>query len=170
MVKSSGNLLTYLLGLASLVLLAVLFFRQLKTKMSLTKKSSINKDATDLYFLLIEKGFNYQQARYITAQAGFETAGFTSKIYKQNNNCFGMKLALVRQTTAIGEKYGHAVYKSVESGVEDFKIYYENFKYLPLYGSLKTYIEAIKKNGYFESGLTDYINGTARYLNEYFSQ
>lgn len=170
MAKNSGSSLIFLLGLASLVLLAVVYFRQLKTKMSPTKKSFINKDATDLYFLLIEKGFNYQQARYITAQAGFETANFTSNIYKNNHNAFGIKLALVRQTTALGEKYGHAVYKSVESCVEDFKIYYKNFKYLSLYSSLKAYIEAIKKNGYFESGLNEYINGTAKYLNLYFSQ
>jgi uncharacterized FlgJ-related protein len=170
MARNSGSSLIYLLGLASLVSLAAVYFRQLKTKMSPTKKNSINKNASDLYFLLIEKGFNYQQARYITAQAGFETAGFTSKIYKQNNNCFGMKLALVRQTTALGERYGHAYYESVASCVEDFKIYYKNFKYLSIYSSLKAYIEAIKKNGYFTSELTEYINGSARYLNEYFSQ
>lgn len=138
--------------------------------MSPTKTTIINKDASDLYFLLVEKGFNYQQARYITAQAGHETGDFKSKIYKQNHNCFGMKLALVRQTTAIGEKYGHAVYKSVESCVEDFKIYYKGFKYLTVYSSLKAYIEAIKKRGYFEADLTEYYNGCSNFLKLYFSQ
>jgi len=58
--------------------------------------------------LLKRQGFTEEMSKLITAQAGFETGNFTSVIFKENNNLFGMKLPKVRKTTAIGENRGHA--------------------------------------------------------------
>lgn len=130
--------------------------------------SITNKTAADVYFFLIEKGFNYQQARFITAQAGHETGNFTSRIFKENNNCFGMKLALVRKTTALKERYGHAVYSDLESCIEDFRLYYQSFKYLSVYSSLAEYVKALKKRGYFEADETKYLLGCVHFYKLYF--
>jgi len=107
---------------------------------------------------------------YITAQAGHETGDFKSRIFKENNNCFGMKLARVRKTTATGEKYGHATYTDLKSCIDDFYLYYNGFKYLKQYASLKEYIAAIKKRGYFEASEIEYLNGCNHFMKEYFEE
>lgn len=168
--RSSDNSAIYLPGFLLLVLLVALFLRRSKTKTPLTKMSIINKDAEALYFLLIEKGFNYQQARFIVAQSGHETGNFKSKIFKENNNYFGMKLALVRKTTAIGENLGHAKYIDLESCVEDFAIYYKVFKYLPVYPSIQAYVKALKEKGYFEADEAAYLLGCIHFYKLYWEQ
>ena len=65
--------------------------------------------------------------KLIYAQALLETGNLTSKIYKENNNAFGLKLAKVRKTTAVGENRGHAVYKTLYDCVVDYFLRQQNF-------------------------------------------
>ena len=53
-----------------------------------------------------------QHPYIVYAQAIIESGNFSSKIFKENNNLFGMKLAYQRPTTAIRAQYSHAVYKN----------------------------------------------------------
>jgi uncharacterized FlgJ-related protein len=131
--------------------------------------NSINEIYKDIYSWLIENGFSYRIAQYITAQSAFETGNFTSNIYLNNHKLFGMKLARVRNTTAIGEKFNHAVYENIIDSLKDFKIYFESFKYLQNYSSLTSYIQAIKKNSYFEADEESYFKGVNHYLKLYFN-
>jgi len=105
----------------------------------------------------------------VYAQALIETGGFTSTIYKQNNNLFGMKYvydcksckivkqAHHRQTTAVGSKYGHAKYNHWTHSVDDYLLWQKMFSdtwinkeknYLYLLGKYyaedKKYIEKIR--------------------------
>lgn len=64
----------------------------------------------------------------IFAQAWHETGGFTSAIFKENNNMFGLKLAKRRRTTATGENRGHAVYSNWYYCIQDYFLRQENFK------------------------------------------
>ena len=57
------------------------------------------------------------------AQAKWESTHFTSDIFKENNNLFGMKLPAQRKTTAIGKNRGHAKYETWQDSVEDYKIW-----------------------------------------------
>jgi uncharacterized FlgJ-related protein len=59
----------------------------------------------------------------VKAQMVLETANFKSKVFKFNNNAFGMKLARQRITTAIDDNLNHAVYKSVEESIIDRLLY-----------------------------------------------
>lgn len=164
-----GNLLLSWRGLVFLVLLVWLSLKQLKTMNPQTEKIFIkNKLASDVYFLLIENGFNFIQARFITAQAGHETGDFKSIIFKENNNCFGMKLALIRKTTAIGQNRGHAKYNSIEDSVKDFAIYYKSWKYLPVYNSIDAYVKALVKRGYFEASPEAYKEAMIFFYKLYF--
>lgn len=62
----------------------------------------------------------------VLAQSLLETGWFTSKMFNKNNNLFGMKLAKYRQTTAVGERYGHAKYDSWIESVWDYQIWQES--------------------------------------------
>lgn len=57
------------------------------------------------------------------AQARLETGNFTSRIFRENKNMFGMKLPRKRKTTAIGEHNNHAKYSSWLQSVADYKIW-----------------------------------------------
>jgi hypothetical protein len=56
----------------------------------------------------------------VLAQAKLESGDFKSKMFRQNFNMFGMKLARQRITTALGEKSGHAYYRDWIDCVHDY--------------------------------------------------
>lgn len=70
---------------------------------------------------IVKQGIKYPDIAL--AQAKIESGHFTSPIFKENNNLFGMKLPGQRQTTAIGKNRGHAKYKSWQDSVKDYKLW-----------------------------------------------
>lgn len=66
---------------------------------------------------------NVQNADIVYAQILIESGNFTSNIWKNNNNCSGMKLAKTRPTTAIGEEFGHAKYRNFRDGLLDIALW-----------------------------------------------
>lgn len=73
------------------------------------------------------KELNFDHPHVILAQAKLETGHFTSTIFKENNNLFGMKKAYTRPTTAIGVNRGHAVYRNWKDSVIDYALYQSYF-------------------------------------------
>ena len=59
----------------------------------------------------------------VMAQAIIESGNFKSKIFKENNNLFGMKMPEYRKTTAIGINRGHAVYRNWRESVIDYALW-----------------------------------------------
>jgi uncharacterized FlgJ-related protein len=57
------------------------------------------------------------------AQSKWESTHFTSKIFEEGNNLFGMKLARQRDTTAIGMHRNHAKYKNWQDSVKDYRLW-----------------------------------------------
>lgn len=82
-----------------------------------------------------EKKIKHPQIVY--AQALLETGEFTSVIFKENNNLFGMKYVqdfgtkYTRPTTAVGSKYGHAIYEHWKKSVDDYQLWQQMFKRTP---------------------------------------
>ena len=86
----------------------------------------------------------------VLAQAVLESGNFASKVAKQNNNLFGMRMPKVRETTAIGQRYGYARYYSWKDSVKDYKLWQEALlkKYPNMTrGQYKTYINRIYSTG-----------------------
>lgn len=90
---------------------------------------------------LLESGVRHPDI--IFAQARIETGNFTSVIFKENKNLFGMKLAKQRETTAIDENRGHAVYENWKKSVDDLKIWQE--KYASKFKSKKAYLDYLSE-------------------------
>ena len=78
--------------------------------------------------LITEIGYmNFRFPEIVYAQATLESGNFTSPIFKENNNMFGMKLPRIRVTTAIGENRGHATFENWMSSLHDYGMYYNAY-------------------------------------------
>jgi len=86
----------------------------------------------------------------VLAQTILESGNFSSKVAKQNNNLFGMRMPKVRETTAIGQRYGYARYYNWKESVKDYKLWQEALlkKYPNMTrGQYKSYINRIYSTG-----------------------
>lgn len=117
---------------------------------------------------IVEKELNFQNLKdymheikihfpdIVFKQARIESGNFKSRICKENNNLFGMRLAKKRETTAVGENKKYAVYDNWQQSVDDYKLWQEYHKinentkredYLKLIGKIyaqdSTYVNKI---------------------------
>lgn len=86
---------------------------------------------------------NFKHKDIVYAQAVLETGNFTSTIFQENNNLFGMKEARIRITTNQGTRRGHAYYNSWYDSVLDYAMYQS--RYLGKL-SRRQYFEYLQKN------------------------
>ena len=93
------------------------------------------------------KSKNINKPHIVLAQAKLETKHFTSPIFKENHNLFGMKEAKRRPTTNLGIKRGHAYYDNWESSVEDYG-YYQAYQGLAKIESDEAYYNLLNQRGY----------------------
>ena len=70
---------------------------------------------------------NFVHSDIVYAQAVQETGRFTSTIFKENNNLFGMKVANQRCTTNQGVSRGHAKYNTWTDSVIDYAMYQSKY-------------------------------------------
>lgn len=66
---------------------------------------------------------NLKHIDVVFKQARLESAYFTSKIFRENNNCFGMKQAYKRPNLQTGVRNGHATYDSWQDCIVDYALY-----------------------------------------------
>ncbi len=72
---------------------------------------------------------NFKYPYIVLAQAILETGKYESKIFKENNNLFGMKEARVRLNLAKGTQFGHAYYDDWKESLADYALWYSTFAY-----------------------------------------
>ena len=87
---------------------------------------------------------NFRFPHIVYAQSLIETGNFTSKIFKENNNLFGMREAKVRLNLALGTQYSHAYYDSWESSLLDYALYASS--YLKDLNTEEKYFDYLGKN------------------------
>lgn len=85
-------------------------------------KDTINISLEDSVYYWIES-LNIQHPEVVIKQAKIESGNFTSKIYQENNNMFGMKKVYNRPTTQVDTKNGYGVYESWQMCVIDYALY-----------------------------------------------
>jgi hypothetical protein len=179
--KSLGWLNIALLCLAGLLVLYVIF-RFIKKTIAqppeeLPEPDDISPDILVRHYGLIrqvlaQEGVDEvdQLAQLYTAQAAFETGNFSSKVYKRNNNLFGMRQAIKRYTTSVGDidEDGYANYVTVQESVLD-RLEWDRFNKMSYAGSVEQFVQAIYNKGYFEAPLNDYTKGVQLYFSKLLS-
>jgi hypothetical protein len=127
--------------------------------------TTISKDGYSIYKILINAGFSDQYARFITAQGAHETDNFSSDIYKNNLNPFGMTYQ--GQKEAEGEKDGYAYYLNWGQAVQDYKRLFKSWGFVSL-DTLTSFVKLLQKKGYFTALYADYLKGCTWFYNLYF--
>lgn len=78
---------------------------------------------TEEKFIAKIKELNIKHPHIALAQSYLESGMFTSKMFKENNNMFGMKEAKSRINLAKGTQYKHAYFESWEDCLLDYAYY-----------------------------------------------
>lgn len=76
--------------------------------------------------IILFKECNVKFPHIVLAQAKLESGNFKSKIFKQNNNMFGMRKARQRITSSESEKNGYAYFRDWVDGVYDYCMWQQN--------------------------------------------
>lgn len=87
---------------------------------------------------------NIKYPHIVMAQSQIETGHWTSPIFKQNHNLFGMKVATKRPTTNKGEENGHAYYENWKESVVDYAFY--SAQYLSDIKTEKEYLDYLSRS------------------------
>jgi hypothetical protein len=127
--------------------------------------NTIQNSAGNIYRLLIDTGFSKKFAQFITAQAAHETANFSSDIYKNNFNAFGMTYQ--GQKEALGEKDGYAYYNNYSESVQDYRRLFKSYGFVSL-GTVDSFVSLLKDRDYFRAPVAEYLAGMKHFLNLYF--
>lgn len=122
-----------------ILILAVITFLNLLTTPVIVKKymesdfyepntlvinvNDTTKNFSEEKLIELLKTLNVKYPYIVLAQAKIESANYTSKIFKENHNLFGMKEARVRINTANGTQYNHAYYSNWRESVYDYAFY-----------------------------------------------
>jgi uncharacterized FlgJ-related protein len=123
-------------------------YSEAEIKLIMLKHNEFTKDK------LIDKiqKLNFRFPHIVYAQAILETGNFTSAVFKENNNMFGMREAKVRITVSSGTNLNHAYYNNWEESLEDYAYYYST--YLSKIKTEEEFFTYLSQN-YAESG--DYV-------------
>lgn len=174
--KKSSKLYLILAGLLLGLLIVYALFRYIRKKsQSMEQETQGNeesdvdtfdpdKDVIDHYRLisqkLSEEGLTDTNLhKLVTAQAMHETGVFTSSVYDNNKNMFGMMQPSVRPTVSLGKKGNYASYANLGDSAKDYALYYKYSEYPDTFPDVKTFVSALKAKSYFTDNVINYISG-----------
>lgn len=88
----------------------------------LVERAKVEVSFEDSVFNYI-KFLDIKHPEVVLKQAKIESGNFKSKIFKENNNMFGMKIPFKRANTVQGENLGYAVYNTWQESIIDYALY-----------------------------------------------
>jgi len=173
--KKSKSPLIFLIGL---VVAYLLYTRYSAKSITMTSgqtwlPKSTSKIPNDVYRAisnaLSARGVNDVTILFWMAVSGFETGNWTSQIYTENNNLWGMRLA-TSNTTAIGDNAGFADYTSIQDSAQDLALYLTRLKWAKLnFASLQEFVHQMKLKNYFVEPEDQYLAGVTAVYNQLFA-
>lgn len=125
-----------------------------------TNKYLIDKELAEyLIQYLSDAGYDPAMAKMIVAQSRHETGNYTSKLFQDWNNPWGMMHPLKRTTASAGANpSGFATYENLDDAARDYVYYLQALGYNQSYPDVRAFVSELKKKGYFEDNLTTYMS------------
>lgn len=120
--------ITALCSIFIIIITSLALGKTLKTKETIAiEQIQIYSDPEELSIkdsvLILIKDLNIQHSDIVFQQAIIESSNFSSKVFKENNNIFGMRVPNRRPNTVVGSKHGYAVYNSWQESVIDYALF-----------------------------------------------
>jgi len=101
----------------------------------------------------------------LVAQARHETGNFTSAIFRESNNFFGMRHPRRRATRSIGVHREHARFQTLDDSVIDMILYLIHFRTNPGdFANVESYVRELKNDGYFEDTEENYLRAMRAHM------
>lgn len=88
----------------------------------------------------------------VFSQSILETGHFSSDVFAQNHNLFGMREAKVRPTVATGTNLNHATYDNWMKSIDDYKLWQDYVLKGKKINSNEGYLNFLDNYGYAEAG------------------
>jgi len=159
-----------LLGLLTLyVLFLYLIGRRTQAKQVVQRQADQPDDSgadTDIVLKAIENVNGVTAPYWLLAIAAHETGNFTSAVFRNNNNLFGMRHPTIRQTTSQGDRNGYAWYNSIEDSVRDYLLWLQSQNAPEGFSDISELISFMKERSYFEASYSSYNNAVSNHLIE----
>jgi hypothetical protein len=113
--------------------------------------------------ILWSLGVDQQTIKYWTAVSAFETAGWTSRVFKESNNLFCL---IVPGTKKLQYGEGQTIFETWEEAATAlyFRVM-KPFKYSMKYNSIEELVRYMKQKNYFTSDEAAYVAGVNRWYN-----
>lgn len=92
-------------------------------------------------------GYDRVPLGLVLAQSALETGYWSSPVYVNGRNAFGLRRARVRPTIAVGVYAGHAAYRSLTDSARDYLDRQRAFG-IPNTGDPGAYVSATVRSGY----------------------
>ena len=112
--------------------------------------SKLNRELLVSYIL--EKNIPHPEVAYAIVR---QESNMCSKLFKSNNNLFGMKHPGVRPTKSLGRKNGFAHFEKWQHSVDDYKLYLEFVNGHKI--SKPAYLKHLDQN-YAHEGYSEYLD------------
>jgi len=140
-------------GIWVLFALGLLIFLLLKV----FRKNPTTSPGNLIAKILGEKGYSSEMIHNWVAVSAHETGRWTSNLFRNANNLFGMKQPLKRYSLSTGPtSSGFATFSSQSDSVLDLVAYMEEFNYPKSFDTLFDQITFMKSKGYFQEPLDQY--------------
>lgn len=154
------------LFLILLVILLVSFLFGILRKESPTK--AIEAIFTNTRYSYYDKRGDYNKIiPFIIAQSMYETGGYTSRAFTENNNLFGMKNASIRFQYGIKkESDPYRYYRSYRESSRDMLEWLYTVGFPPDIHTLFDYCVELKNHKYYEDSISNYFGGVNYYYNK----
>lgn len=117
---------------------------------------TISSPSSTIKNLLTKNGYSDRVAKWWVAVSNLETGRWTSKLFKDYNNLFGMKQPMSRFTYSRGASTsppGYATFGSWDDSVNDLITYMDQRLYPKDFESIDDMVAFMKSKGYFEDPL-----------------
>lgn len=119
---------------------------------------------TDKIKAIIKASKYCQLANFVVLHSKGETANYTSRLFRQQNNLFGMKNA--KERPQLGYKINNTdfrYYPSQEQSIQDLIMYFDYVKFPVFCASIEDYVRQLKKRNYFEETYSYYLENVLKY-------
>ena len=159
----TGLIMSVVLFLISVVLFVIFLYRMRRGKRQYQtpdneKMSDVNyMTPGDFYDLVHKQVEDELTARIITSHAMHESGVFSSRVFIEDNNAFGMHFPEKRETTAIAkDDKGFAVYENLDDSIEDLLIWFKSHDIPVEFKTPASYAAKIREYDYYTDSYAAY--------------